>query len=168
MQRPRMNTRRWLVTTAIAAGAAVGGFAIAGAATSPSSTTAGPTGATATSTTTKFRGNENSAHESSESAEREAAEKVGAAEYGGHDRSGHGNETVVTGATADRIKAAALAAAPGTVSKTEQRSDGTYEAEITKTDGSEVHISLGKNFAVTSTNSRGSHGHDGGAESAGP
>jgi hypothetical protein len=111
-------------------------------------------GSAATSSTgaTRSHSNEDATHEKGESAQREADENAGKAGFGGH-----GQETVVTGATADKIKAAALAAVPGTVDKTEQRADGSYEAEITKSDGSEVHVSLDKNFVVTTTNGRGNH-----------
>lgn len=155
MTRTRFSTRRFLVAAAsvgAVVGAAVGGFAIAGAATTPSA-------ATGVTTTTTFQGNENPTHESAESGQREADEKSGKAGFGGRDT--HGNESPVTGATADKVKAAALSAVPGTVTKTEQRADGTYEAEITKADGSEVHVSLDKSFTVTSTNSR-SHDHSDG------
>jgi len=71
-----------------------------------------------------------------------------------------GHETVVTGATADKIKAAALQAYPGaTVSKTEKRDNGTYEAELTTKAGSEVHVSLDANFKVMAD--RGHHFGDG-------
>jgi hypothetical protein len=149
MESARTNSRRWLITGAIAVGAALGAYGIAGAATA--STTGGSTAPS--SATSNFQGNENPAHEKSESAQREADEKSGKFGF-----AGHGNETTVTGATADKIKAAALAAVPGTVNKTEQRADGSYEAEITKTDGSEVHVSLDKNFVVTSTSSGCQHG----------
>src|SRR5882724_358005 len=122
--------RKWLITTALAAGVAVGAYGIAGAATS--TTTNGSTTPT-TSASNRSEGNEDSAHEKSESAEREAAEKAG--NFGAGHRGGP--ETVVTGAAAAKIKAAALAAVPGTVDKTEQRADGSYESEMTKADGSE-------------------------------
>lgn len=160
MQTARTNTRRWVITTAIAVGVGLGAFGIAGAATS--ATTNGSTAPSSSSP--KFQGNEDATHEKSEPAQREADEKAGKFGFGGH-----GNETAVTGATADKIKAAALAAVPGTVDKTEQRADGSYEAEITKTDGSQVHVSLDKNFVVTSTDSGGHHGPgDGGPRDGGP
>ena len=149
-QDPKM-LRKWLITGAMAAGVAIGAAGIAGAATS---STPAPTAAKAAVVTPQ--GNENTTHETGESATREAAEKAGNAGFGGH-----GPETAVTGAAADKIKAAALAAVPGTLTKTEQRGDGSYEAEITKADGSDVHVSLDKNFVVTSTNGPGG-GHDGG------
>jgi uncharacterized membrane protein YkoI len=137
--------RKWLITGAIATGAALGAYGIAGAATT---TTTSPA-----SSTRPLHSNETPAHEKSESAQREADENSGTFGIGGR-----GNETPVTGSTAAKIKAAALAAVPGTVTKTEQRTDGTYEAEITKSDGSQVHVSLDKNFVVTSTNSGCQHG----------
>lgn len=156
MATSRINLRTGLIAAALATGAAVGGFAIAGAATTPST----PSAATANSPTAKFHSNENATHEKGESAQREADENSGKISFGRH-----GNETVVTGTTADKIKTAALAAVPGTLDKAEQRADGSYEAEITKADGSEVHVSLDKNFVVTDTNSGGWHGpHDGGAD----
>jgi hypothetical protein len=153
MDQASSKARKWLITGALAVGAAIGAAGIAGAVTSPSTTTPKP------STASRSQGNEDATHEKSESAQREADEKAGRVGHGGDGfgRGGHGTETVVTGATADKIKAAALAAVPGTVNKTEQRSDGTYEAEITKADGSEVHVSLDKNFKVTSTGARGGH-----------
>jgi uncharacterized membrane protein YkoI len=155
MDQASNNARKWLVTGALAVGVAIGAAGIAAAATSTTNGSTSPT----TSAARSSQGNENSTHEKSESAQREADEKAGRFGPGGHGfgRDGHGNETVVTGATADKIKAAALAAVPGTLNKAEQRSDGTYEAEITKADGSEVHVSLDKNFKVTSTNARGAH-----------
>jgi hypothetical protein len=141
--------RKWLITGAIAAGAALGAYGIAGAATTGTTTTS----PASSSSTRTLHSNEAPAHEKSESAQREADENSGKFGIGRP-----GNETPVAGSTAEKIKAAALAAVPGTVTKTEQRADGTYEAEITKSDGSQVHVSLDKNFVVTSTNSGCQHG----------
>jgi len=167
METPPNNTRKWIITVAVAAGAALGAYGIAGAATS---STTSPSKATSSSTT-RFQGNEDPTHEQGESAQREADEKAGRFGFGRHGFGGrgcdgHGNETVVTGATSAKIKAAALAAVPGsTVDKTEKRADGSYEAEITKADGSKLHLSLDKNFVVTSMSSRGRYGPpDGGAD----
>jgi len=146
------HSRKWLVAGAIAAGAGLGAFGIAGAATSSSTSTPAAT----KPSTGKFQSNEDPTHEKGESAQREADENAG--KFGFGFGRGHGAETTVTGATSDKIKAAALAAVPGTVDKTEQRADGTYEAEITKADGSEVHVSLDKNFVVTATGRGGHHG----------
>src|SRR4051812_22969117 len=59
-------------------------------------------------------------------------------DHGGPGRGGHGDETALTGDTAEKVKAAALAAVPGaTVDRVETDSDGSpYEAHVTKSDGS--------------------------------
>ena len=68
----------------------------------------------------------------------------------------HGpGETLLTGATASKIRAAALAAVPGaTVIRVETDSDGAaYEAHLRKADGSYVTVKLDKGFHVTRTDS---------------
>ena len=73
---------------------------------------------------------------------------------GGH-RGGPGGpgmgETPLTGANADSATAAAKAEVPdGTVIRVETDSDGTYEAHVRKSDGTEVEVKMDKNFKVTS------------------
>ena len=66
----------------------------------------------------------------------------------------HGpGETVLTGTTADKVKAAALAAAPGaTIIRVETDSAGSpYEAHITKADGTQATLKIDASFKVTST-----------------
>ena len=66
----------------------------------------------------------------------------------------HGpGETVLTGTTADKVKAAALAAVPGaTIIRVETDSAGSpYEAHITKADGTRVTVKIDASFKVTST-----------------
>ena len=66
----------------------------------------------------------------------------------------HGpGETLLTGTTADKVKAAALAADPGaTIIRVETDSAGSpYEAHITKADGTQVTLKIDANFKVTST-----------------
>jgi hypothetical protein len=71
-------------------------------------------------------------------------------------RSGDGGsragETALTGETAEKVKAAALARVPGgTVRRAETDADGAaYEAHVTRADGSEVVVKLDKQFNVTS------------------
>jgi hypothetical protein len=62
------------------------------------------------------------------------------------------DEKLVTGADAATLKAAALKAVPGgTVVRVETDSgDATYEAHMTKADGSVVTVKFGKNLTVTS------------------
>jgi hypothetical protein len=62
------------------------------------------------------------------------------------------DETLVTGADATTLKAAALKAVPGgTVIRIETDSgDATYEAHMSKADGSLVTVKFDKSLAVTS------------------
>src|SRR3954449_12747813 len=83
--------------------------------------------------------------------------------HGGH--GGHGNETALTGTTATKVKAAALAKYPGaTIERLETDSDGVYEAHLTTKAGDEITVQVDKSFAVTGTQTSGGHGdHDGDA-----
>jgi len=68
----------------------------------------------------------------------------------------HGpGEALLTDGTANKVKAAALAAVPGgTVIRVETDSAGSpYEAHVRKSDGSIVTVKVDKNFKVTSTES---------------
>jgi hypothetical protein len=117
--------RRWLVTGAIAGGALLGAAGIAGAATS--------SGATASNTATAV------------------TPAAGASDPA---TVTHGTgETLLTGTTAEKVNAAALAAVPGgTIVRVETDSGGAeYEAHMTKADGSTVTVKLDSNFKVTAT-----------------
>ena len=71
---------------------------------------------------------------------------------------GHAGETALTGTTAAKVKAAALARYPGaTVERVETDSDGVYEAHITTKAGDEVIVQIDKSFAVTGTQTGGGH-----------
>jgi hypothetical protein len=71
---------------------------------------------------------------------------------GGHVANGI-TEALLTGDTADKVKAAALAAVPGgTVQRVENDAEGSpYEAHMTKADGTHVTVKVDSNFKVTST-----------------
>ena len=69
---------------------------------------------------------------------------------GGHGGGPGNGETALTGDTADKVKAAALAKFPGaTVERVETDSDGVYEAHIVTTDGTHLVVAVDKSFAVT-------------------
>jgi hypothetical protein len=70
---------------------------------------------------------------------------------GGHAANGI-TETILTGDSATKVKAAALAAVPGgTIQRVETDAEGAkYEAHMTKADGSEVTVKLDASFKVTS------------------
>jgi len=76
----------------------------------------------------------------------------------------HGpGETLLTGSTASRVRAAALAAVPGgTIIRVETDSDGSpYEAHVRKADGTFVTVKVSRDFKVTSTETGcGGHGSD--------
>ena len=63
-------------------------------------------------------------------------------------------EELLTGDTAEKVKAAALKAVPGgTIQRVETEVDGNgvYEAHMTKSDGSRVTVFFDANFNLTST-----------------
>jgi len=70
---------------------------------------------------------------------------------GGHVGQNGVTEVLLTGDTAAKVKAAALAAVPGgTVQRVENDAEGSpYEAHMTKSDGSQVTVKVDSNFAVT-------------------
>lgn len=80
---------------------------------------------------------------------------------------GNPNEQALTGDTAEKVKAAALAKLPGaTVLRVETDEGGVYEAHVRKTDGTEAEVHVGKDFTVTSVDTRpaggpGGRGHGG-------
>jgi uncharacterized membrane protein YkoI len=126
------NPRSFLITAAAIGAAALGGATIAGAATS--STTATPT---ASGTATP------AAHDPSK---------------GGHTANGK-TEVLLTGDTAAKVKAAALAKVSGTVDRVETNVDDStpYEAHITKADGSQVIVEVNSDYSVGSVSSMPSH-----------
>jgi hypothetical protein len=71
---------------------------------------------------------------------------------GGHVANGI-TETLLTGDTAAKVKAAALAAVPGgTVQRVENDAEGSpYEAHMTKADGTNVTVKVDSSFNVTGT-----------------
>ena len=71
---------------------------------------------------------------------------------GGHTANGI-IEALLTGDTATKVTAAAQAAVPGgTVQRVENDAEGaTYEAHMTKSDGTEVTVKLDSSFKVTAT-----------------
>src|SRR5438876_11134690 len=122
--RPAKRGRTLLLVSAAAVGAAIGGAGIANAATTGSSST------TAASS---------------------AASGAPAADPA---TLSHGpGETLLTGTTAEKVKAAALAAVPGaTIIRVETDSAGSpYEAHITKADGTQVTLKIDASFKVTAT-----------------
>jgi uncharacterized membrane protein YkoI len=74
---------------------------------------------------------------------------------GGHLGPNGQRETLLTGDTAAKVKAAALAKVPGaTVERVETDADhgSPYEAHMRKADGTELEVLVDKSFAVTAVN----------------
>ena len=78
----------------------------------------------------------------------------------------HPNEQALTGDTADKVTAAALAKLPGaTVLRVETDEGGVYEAHVRKADGTAAEVHVDKDYNVTSIDTRpagGGHGGHGG------
>lgn len=72
------------------------------------------------------------------------------------------DETLLTGETAEKVEAAALAQYPGaTVLRVETDSDGVYEAHLVTADGQRVTVAVGEDFTVTGVQEMGDGGHRG-------
>jgi uncharacterized membrane protein YkoI len=69
---------------------------------------------------------------------------------GGPGRHGGQMGTAASAAELAKVKAAVVAKLPGaTVGRAMKKSDGTFHAHVTKSDGTEVHVTLSSAFAVT-------------------
>jgi hypothetical protein len=77
---------------------------------------------------------------------------------GGHTVNGK-TETLLSGATAEKVKAAALAKVSGTVERVETNVDSSapYEAHIKKSDGTEVEVQVNDDYTVAAVNTMGAH-----------
>ena len=125
METQPKRLRTWLAVGAATIGAALGGATIAGAATGSSGSSSSTTAAAAATNN---------------------APDPAAVSHGP-------DETLLTGTTADKVKAAALAAVPGgTIIRVETDSAGSpYEAHVTKADGTQVTVKVDADFKVTAT-----------------
>lgn len=135
------------------------GVTLVGAATAatPSPSPSASTGrATSTPDATDPAGTAETAEpaEGAESAAAESAEPQHDPSKGGHTANGV-TEAVLTGDTATKVSDAVLAANPGaTIQRLENDAEGaTYEAHISKADGTKATVKLDAAFAVTATES---------------
>jgi hypothetical protein len=79
------------------------------------------------------------------------------------------DEHLLTGATADKVRAAAVAKYPdATIKRVETDSDGVYEAHIVTADGEQLIVQVGEDFTVTGTASGGGGGPGGRHGGGGP
>ncbi len=129
-----MNTIRKIAAGATLIGALIGGGALTAAALPANA-------ATSTTSTTTPDGSQPARDESK----------------GGHVGANGVTEVLLTGDTADKVTAAALAANPGaTIQRVENDAEGaTYEAHIVKSDGTRATVKLDASFNVTGTETGG-------------
>jgi uncharacterized membrane protein YkoI len=71
------------------------------------------------------------------------------------------DEKALTGETAAKVEAAAVAKVSGTVLRVETDDGGVYEAHVRKADGTEVEVKVDKDLKVTAVNEGGPGGHGG-------
>jgi hypothetical protein len=130
--------RTKLVTAAAVGAAVVGGAAFANAATSGSSSSSAQSGAYA--------------------APQGGAPQAFDPSKGGHTVNGR-SEAPLSGSTASKVRAAAVAKVPGTVERVETNVDSSapYEAHIRKADGTEVEVQVNRDFTVAAVNDMPGH-----------
>jgi len=82
---------------------------------------------------------------------------------GGHVGANGAKEVLLTGDTADKVKAAAQAAVPGaTIERVETDAEGSpYEAHMVKSDGTHVTVKVDNSFKVTNIENDGAGGPGG-------
>src|SRR5204862_1946770 len=88
---------------------------------------------------------------------------------GGHVGVNGQKEVLLTGDTADKVRAAAQAAVPGgTIQRVETDAEGSpYEAHVTKSDGTHVAVKVDSSYKVTNVETDAGPGGHGGPGSGG-
>jgi len=153
----RRGWRRWGGVAAIAAVGLLAGAVIAGTVTAtadPTTTPSAPDSAAADAQDPRAPGGgrPGGGRPGGEAGGEPGGEAGG--EAGGEprdeSRSQRPDEQLLTGETADRVTAAALARYPGaTIHRVETDSDGVYEAHLVTADGTRVTVEVGEDFTVT-------------------
>lgn len=144
---PRANgLRRWGGAAALAAGGLLAGVVIAGTITA----TADP------STTPSAPDSSSSGAQTPGSGRSDTGPGAGAPRD--ESQSQRPDEHLLTGDTAEKVRAAALAKYPGaTIQRVESDSDGVYEAHLVTAGGTRVTVEVGADFAVTGEEAGGPH-----------
>jgi len=139
-----MNKIRKIAAGATLIGALIGGGALTAAAL-PANAATSTTSTTATSTAAPSTGTPDGSQPARDESK------------GGHVGANGVTEALLTGDTADKVSAAALAANPGaTIQRVENDAEGaTYEAHIVKADGTSATLKLDASFNVTGTETGG-------------
>lgn len=138
----RNGIRRWGAPAALLAAGAVAGGVLAGTLSASADT-----GTSAASSTTGSY----------------AGSPADAPRHVDQSKSQRPDEHLLSGDTASKVRAAALAKYPGaTILRVETDSDGVYEAHLTTTAGKRVTVEVDKSFTVTGEEAApaGGMGHD--------
>jgi hypothetical protein len=142
------SIRKPLAVTAIALGLTAGGYGVASAATGSQASSTSPDAAAAATTN-------GAPSAATTTGARTAPAGATAQNPWGNQRS---DETLLTGATLAKVKAAALdkVGSGSTIVRIETDADGNgaYEAHMLKSDGTPVTVYLDKSFSVVSVDSR--------------
>jgi hypothetical protein len=138
-QRERIGQRAWVRSAALIGGGLVAGGILAGTLAANAATDTGSTTATATYDQEGVPGGSGGG---------------GPRGNGDPSQPQRSDEQLLTGDTATKVTEAALAKYPNaTIQRVETDSDGVYEAHIVTTDGQQVIVQVGADFAVTGTQS---------------
>ena len=134
------SARRWGAGAALVAAGLAGGVILAGTLTANAATST-PTPTTPTASSSTATGGSSTS---------------GTARTIDPSKSQRSDEELLTGDTAAKVTAAALATYPNaTIERVETDSDGVFEAHIVTTTGDHVIVQVGKDFAVTGTQTGG-------------
>ena len=182
------SARRWSAGAALAAGGLAAGMVLAGtlsanaATTTPSASTSSSTSSTEATDGTGSVGSSmdgsSSDGSSSDGSSSDGSTTGAATAPGSVPASGAAidpsqpqrpDETLLTGDTATKVTAAALAAYPNaTIERVETDSEGVYEAHVVTTAGEHLIVQVGADFSVTGTQSGPGAGHMGGGTGTDP
>lgn len=173
------SARRWGAGAALAAGGLAAGMVLAGtltanaATTSPSPSTSSSASSTEASGETGAVGSSSDGSSSDGSTAGAGSTSTGSAPAQGSaidpSQPQRPDETLLTGDTATKVTAAALAAYPNaTIERVETDSEGVYEAHVVTTAGEHLIVQVGSDFSVTGTQSGPGAGHMGGGTGTDP
>jgi hypothetical protein len=142
--------RKPLMAVALVAAAALGGSALAGAVQQSSSSSQGSNPSQGSSSS---QGSNPQGQPPSGTAAPNGANGAGGPNRGHVGKNGQ-RETLLSGDTAAKVKAAALAKVSGTVERVETDADhgSPYEAHVRKADGTQLEVLVNKDFQVTAVN----------------
>ena len=142
------SARRWGAGAALVAAGLAGGVILAGTMTANAATTT-PTPAASSSASSSTATGGSSTSGTAKTVDPSQPQRT--------------DEKLLTGDTATKVTAAALATYPNaTIERVETDSDGVYEAHIVTTAGDHVIVQVGADFAVTGTQTGGPGGGKGG------